>query len=1065
MWSRLLLLVSLAASQVTALGEKRVLVFPDSSLDRQIATEDQTVFSALSSLSSHKRNTDDLSRSTDTDDLSSSIDTDDLFYLSSKSSDKATPLLLDSQDDIAIHLAAQTFAHDVYRVTGLQPDLYNDTLPSGIHNAVVVGSAGSKLIGGIHENEYVGQLELKGKWESYDVRVVERPLHGLNRGLVIVGSDRRGTIYALYTLSEQMGVSPFHYWADVPVRPKPSIAFTASQHLSHGEPSVKYRGLFINDEHPALWGWAEHKWKVKPGDPAFLPDMYRPWFEMMLRLKANYFWPAMYASMFDVDGMDTSNGFPMPAAPGPNQVLANEMGIVMGSSHHEPMARNKPEWDRGKQGPWDWTNSKFLTKWWTYGAERAKGMETLFTLGMRGDGDMPLTGASNKLVENITATQQNILKEVYETDDLSTVPQMWCMYKEVAEYYVNGSQLEVPEDVITLFADDNWGNIMTVQPPEKQHKAGSGIYYHVDYVGMPRAYKWINTINLAKTWEQMTIAHTFNTTSIWILNIGSLKPLELPAEHFLSLAWDIEAWPINSVETYLSQWAEREFGEEVKDEVAEIMMKYSMYASRRKAELVNSTTFSLVNYEEAERVLGAWQDLTERASKVHASLPDDTKPAFYEMVYGLCLMQTNLNKLYIAAERSNLYAEQARNAANLYAKEAVDAFFYDANLTETFHALLDRKWDHMLDQAHIGWNSHLEPMKDIMPPVSYVNPMIPARQGIPIPELSYGVTTSLRVTFENSRGSWPGNTVYNCPGGEHCTIPSLLRMDPYGSSSRWIDVGASGPRDTTFKVDSDDWIIVEPKSGKIARDGTTDMRLSVSIDWSHAPENTTTGYIHFTGSDRSNVTIAVPTVKFDEPPSDFHGTVEGDGYVVIEAAHFARNTSKHEYAFQEIKGYGRTLSGLEMFPRTTQNFTKGQGPSLEYDFYTYTTSDEAEIDIQIGPTLNFLGINKTLSFAIQIDGHDIEIINPIPTEPLGFAKERPDQTPVAIGAVPKDWIEIVKNEIRDVRIPISLDKNGKHTIKIFGMTTGIIIERVIVDLGGIKSRGYSYLGPPESVRV
>lgn len=251
----------------------------------------------------------------------------------------------------------------------------------------------------------------------------------MNSDDAVIGSStdvvpQRGTIYALYTLSEQMGVSPFHFWSDVPVRSRPAIAFSHGKKLSHGEPTVKYRGVFINDEHPALWSWAAQKWKVKWGEPALLTDMYAPWFEMMLRLKANYFWPAsesalllrvrfgsstalvdpltppVYASMFDVDGMDTYPGFPEQPLPGPNQVLANAMGVVMGTSHHEPMARNKPEWDRGQQGPWDWTNKDFLTEWWTYGAERAKGKETLFTLGMRGDGDMPLTGASNKLVES-----------------------------------------------------------------------------------------------------------------------------------------------------------------------------------------------------------------------------------------------------------------------------------------------------------------------------------------------------------------------------------------------------------------------------------------------------------------------------------------------------------------------------------------------------------------------------------------------------------------------------------------------------------------------------------------
>ncbi|WVF70255.1 hypothetical protein IAT40_005044 [Kwoniella sp. CBS 6097] len=1034
----LTLAVTACALAVPALGlgEERVIHFGDSdnSDNVDLSNGNQVTFSANSPSPASSRD----------------------FLIASKHHDKATPLLLDSKDNEAIHIAAQTFAHDVYRVTGIKPDLYNDTLPTHVKHAIIVGSVESGLIGDLENGPaYDG---LHGKWESYDVQVVSGPLKNVDKALVVVGSDRRGTIYALYTMSEQMGVSPFHYWADVPVRPQSSIEFSSDRKLSHGEPTVKYRGLFINDEHPAMWEWAARKQNVKIGEPAFTTWVYEPWLEMMLRLKANYFWPAMYASMFDVDGLEWTEDQPFPAIPGPNQVLANRMGIVMGTSHHEPMARNKPEWDRKGQGAWDWTNAEFMKQWWMDGAKRAKGMETLFTLGMRGDGDMPLTGASNALVENITATQQQILGEVYETDDMSTIPQMWCMYKEVAEYYVNG--LQVPEDVTVLFADDNWGNLMSVINPDKPHKAGGGIYYHVDYVGTPKAYKWIQTINLAKTWEQMSIAAAFNTTSIWILNVGTLKPLELPVEHFMSLAWDINAWPINSVDRFLQHWAAREFGEEVSDEVADIMSKYTMYASRNKAEVMNTTTFSLTNYEEAERVLAEWEAITERAGKVYDGLPEETRPAFFELVYMLCLAQTNLNKLYMAAGRNNIYAQQARTAANVFGKEAMDLFFNDWNITERFHALLDRKWDHMWDQSHINWNSHLEPEKDSLPPISWVNPMVPARQGIPVTELEYGQTSYIRVTHENSKGSWPGNTVDNCPRGEHCGLPSLLPMDPYGAKSRWIDVGAAGPKDVRFKVETEDWIKVEPSHGKIMRDASTDTRLRLSIDWSKAPDQGV-GQFKLYGSDLSNVTINVPVNNYAKPGSGFEGFIEGDGYVVMEAAHYSRNTSVQEYAFQEVKGYGRTLSGLEMYPISTQNFTLGEGPSLEYDFWLHN-SGESELNIQIGPSLNFLGLNKTLAFGVQIDDEPPFLIRPIPTEPLGFAIGRPGQTPVAIGAVPKDWIEIVKNEIRNVMFPFEFEEEGKHTLKIWGMTTGIIVERIWVDMGGISERGYSYLGPPES---
>ncbi|KAK8849799.1 hypothetical protein IAR55_005135 [Kwoniella newhampshirensis] len=1076
---------------VSGLGEERVIAFPTheqlghpsfewlrtgSGTGTGTGQEDshQAVFDTTTEL--HWSS----SSSSDDDDE----DASNLFILSSSLHHRATPLLLDSKDDQAIHVAAQTFIEDMYKVTGQRAKSYNDSLPRGIDRAVVVGSASSGLIRGLKPRKAEDELRrgLEGKWESFDVRWQDEPVKGLKEGLVVVGSDRRGTIYALYTLSEQMGISPFHFWSDSPIRPKPAIAFDRLKSISHGEPTVKYRGLFINDEHPALWGWAQQRWGRMPWEPAFQTEMYEQWFEMMLRLKSNYFWRAMWASMFDVDGLDISSGLPQPPRPGPNQVLANRMGIVMGTSHHEPMSRNKPEWDSFGSGSWDWTNNQTLKRFWEYGAVRAKGMETLFTMGMRGDGDRPLTGASNQLVQNITLAQQEILKEVYDTDDLSKIGQVWCMYKEVGGYYVNG--LEVPEDVTVLFADDNWGNINSVLPPERQgHKAGAGIYYHVDYVGYPRDYKWTNTINLAKTWEQMNIARSFNTTQIWILNIGSLKPLEMPSEWFLNLAYDSDAWPRNSVDRFLKQWAGREFGEEWSEEVGDIMARYSVYAPRRKAEIVNSDTFSLINYGEAERILAEWDDLTHRAGKVYDRLPDDTKPAFFQSVYMLCAAQANLNRLHIAVGRSNLYAFQARTAANVFAKEAIEAFYQDANLTETFHSLLNRKWDHMWDQTHIQYFANLEPIRDSLPPVRFVNPYQPSRPGIPIKEHSVaGHVAYIRLTVENLYGAWPGDTGFNCEQGYKCPDPTVFPLDPYGAQTRWVDVGAGGPRNTSFKVRSaEKWLKVSQDRGKVRWDGSEDVRVYISVDWNKVNVDSplmkkegeifkTKGHLLFQGDDHTNVTVTVPIVIPPSPPAAFHGHVQGDGYVVMEAKHFSRNSSVEGYAYEEIEWYGRTISGLEMFPVSTKNFTVGQGPKIEYDFWSHDTietlpEDHVEVTVQIGPSNNFI-VGKQLSLGLQVDDMEAEEIHPIPLGDLGEDKRKGE-----IGAVPTDWFDVVMNEIRNVTLSVpvkdqhSWKEAGNHTVTIWGMSAGLVVERIWVDMGGIKERGYSYLGPPESLRV
>jgi hypothetical protein len=312
--------------------------------------------------------------------------------------------------------------------------------------------------------------------------------------------------------------------------------------------------------------------------------------------------------------------------------------------------------------------------------------------------------------------------------------------------------------------------------------------------------------------------------------------------------------------------------------------------------------------------------------------------------------------------------------------------------------------------------------------------------------------------MEGSKGSWPGATKYNCGLGEHCGLPTLMTMDRYGRS-RWIDIGSSGPKDVHYNVTSNDWLRVSPDHGLIKRDASTDARIRVTVDWEKVPSDATEGEVHFSATDGSEQSFVVP-IKQYSAPEDYKGFIEGDGYIAIEAGHFASNKFIGEYAFIEMDNYGRTHSGLEMFPMTTQNFTVGDGPSLTYEFYTHT-SGLANITLDIGPSLNFLGKNKTLSFGFQLDNEEPTIIRPVPVLSINEAMH----LPTAVGAVPYDWIDIVENEIRKVVKEVDLKQSGKHSITLYGMTTGVIFERVVVDLGGVKGRAGSYLGPPESVRV
>ncbi|BEJ01309.1 hypothetical protein CcaverHIS631_0511660 [Cutaneotrichosporon cavernicola] len=967
----------------------------------------------------------------------------------------ALPILYDSGDPEAVHIAVATFAEDVLRVVGVKPELNAGVLPPGTTAAIIVGTVGSTLLKCVRDHAGDSfeipheQLPLAAPglstddWEAFDARVISRPIDGIDEALVITGSDRRGTIYALYTLSEHMGVSPWYWWADVPPTQHETVAFRRDAVHAHGPPTVKYRGYFLNDEQPVLWNWAREHFHMGQ-KPPFQVEMYARMFELLLRLKGNYMWPAMWESMFAVDGLD---GLPNPPKPGPNQELAERYGVVMGTSHHEPMSRNQKEFTTFGSGEWNFTtNVDFLRGFWRYGAERARECETVYTVGMRGDGDLPLDGADVHLLENITAEQQAILRKVHG-EDISGIPQMWAMYKEVMGYFANG--LEVPDEVTPLLSDDNWGNLMAVLPEDKEYKSGGGIYYHADYVGDPRDYKWINTVPLAKSkppgdvadavWEQLNVALAFKTDEIWILNVGDLKMLEVPLEYFLDMAYDAGRWPRISLEEYLSLRAERDFGAgKLAGEIADIMARYSVYASRRKAELVDSETFSLLNYDEGETVLGQWRDLEAHAKAIYDTLPGPYRIPFYELVYVQLQLQANLCRLYISAAKSNLYATQGRSAANYFAHDALLAFERDHQLTAEWDRLLGGKWKHMLSQPHIGYQYWQMPVRNSLPPLSIVSQSEHS--------WDHGRAIHTRFTVENSPGAWPGDNKYNCPLGYACPDPTLLPMDRFGRP-RWVDVGSGGPQNVNFTATSAAWIKLSTEGGQIKGDGSADVRVWISVDWSAAPQvdNIT---VEFSSSDAIMV-VTVPLKHVKPPPDGWHGAVEGDGYVAIEAGSPSYLFAQGEFSWADIPYYGRTVSGLAVFPVSSREFEPGLGPRARYDFWA-TSSGEVEIILYLGPALNFI-LGRRLALAIQVDDGEIRTIYPVPE--------------AEAGSLPHDWEGVVADEVRKVSIRAQVGKPGAHSVTVYGVTAGIVLERLIIDFGGVKARGYSYLGPPASTIV
>ena len=625
-------------------------------------------------------------------------------------SGEAAPLYVDPGDFPAVLRAGRDLQADVERVTSISP-VFGTDAPRAARNAVLIGTLGkSSLVDRLAASGKIDSRQIQGQWESFLISTVDNPLAGLDRALIIAGSDRRGTIYGIYEISEQIGVSPWYWWADVPPR-KRSEVFIRSGSFVQGPPAVKYRGIFINDEEPCFGGWSRAKYG------GVNSVMYSHVCELLLRLRANYLWPAMWGKAFNEDDPR-------------NPVVADKYGIVMGTSHHEPMMRAQKEWDTHHleygNGQWNYlTNEAGLQQFWADGIHRVSNCENVVTVGMRGDGDvaMPSAGsfdADKSLLERIIHDQRVILEQQLHRDP-SEIPQVWALFTEVQKYYDAG--MSVPDDITLLFTDDNVGNLRRVpSATDCKRKGGSGIYFHMDMNGGPFSYKWINSNPLPKIWEQMNLALEYGATRLWIGNIGDLKPLEIPMEFFLRMAWNPQAIGRDGIARYQRLWAEREFGPEHASAIADVVAKYAKYNGWRKPELLKPGTFSILHYREAERVTEAWNEILAQAERIGAKLRPDQQAAFYELVLHSIRACANLNDMYIAAARNALYAQQGRASANAEAARVREMFSKDQQFSDYYNkTLMSGKWDHMMDQTHIGYTSWMSPIVNIMPAVTEVD--------------------------------------------------------------------------------------------------------------------------------------------------------------------------------------------------------------------------------------------------------------------------------------------------------------------------------------------------------
>ena len=900
-----------------------------------------------------------------------------------------TPLLISSTDHKGVVRAFNDLQEDIFKVSGKRPKMFVDALPTS-GKLIIAGTLGkSELIDSLVSKHLVDTTGLSEKWEKYLIQTVRNPLPGIDSAVVIIGSDKRGTIYGIYAISEQIGVSPWYWWADVPVQTK-TEAYIMPGKYTRGEPAVKYRGIFLNDEAPALSGWVDQNYGK------FNHLFYERVFELILRLKGNYLWPAMWGKSFFEDDII-------------NPTEADEYGIVMGTSHHEPMQRAQQDWTIGGTGAWDYTtNETNLKNFWRQGFTRLGSKEALVTIGMRGDGDAAMTNTTAiPLLERIVSDQRAIIENV-SGKSASLTPQVWALYKEVQDYYDQG--MTVPDDVTLLFSDDNWGNVRRLPAPSApKRQGGYGVYYHLDYVGGPRSYRWINTNPLPRIWEQMNLAYDHGVDRIWIVNVGDLKPMELPMSYFLDLAWNPKSWSADNIEEYTTLWSKQQFGAEYAEPVSKYLTLYGKYNGRRKPELLDANSYSLINFREAETVVSDYNSLAFEVDSLDKLLPSNLKDAYYQLVNYPVTASANINEMYYSQALNKLYAAQGRASTSDFAQRVRTLFAKDAELENYFHTnVANGKWNHMMSQPRIGYTGWDNPAKNIQPSVT---------------ELKVTEAASMGVAIEGSTNSWPTST----------TQAVLPQFDVFQKQTSYFEVFNKGriPFEYTIEV-GDPCVKVTPAAGTLYKQ----QRILVDINWNTVPLGSRTIPVTIHGPGGKSVVVNVQTFNPSSPrPESLNGFVESNGYVAIEAHHFTVKTNSAQSWWQTIPDFGKTGSAVTIQPTTSASVTAGgASPKLSYSVYLFTTGN-VTVKAYLAPTINYLGRSAGMRYGISFDNASPQTVSFNGDTDNGRA-----------------------NNIIVSSSTHTITGAGMHELKFWMVDPGVVLEKLVIETATSKS---SYLGAPE----
>ncbi len=951
------------------------------------------------------------------------------------SASQAVPVYVDGKGDDydGLSLVAESFAKDVALVTNSGAssqvvDKLEDLKGAAMNGtAIICGSVGNNdVIDSLVSQGKLDVAEIQGKWETYKIQFVKDPAAGVGKAIVVVGSDKRGAIYGLYHISEAMGVSPWVYWGDaVPDKHEEIVLSNWELEMTSKEPSVKYRGIFLNDEAPSLTGWVKNKF----GN--YNEDFYELVYELILRCKGNYLWPAMWSNMFSEDGKASKIA---------NAELADKYGIVMGTSHHEPLCRAGIEWGRfrkdyGKLSAWDFNkNGDAITRFWEDGVARNKPFENVYTLGMRGEADSALEGGVQEnidLLKEVITTQKRILAD----NNLSDAPQVLTVYKEVENYWHGTDEIEglkywnELDDVIIMLCDDNNGNLRTIPTTkEEQGRAGGwGMYYHFDYHGGPTSYEWINTKELNKVWEQMTMAYEHGIDDIWIVNVGDLKPMEMNISYFLDMAYDYETWGANGrnkTGDYMNQWVKQQFGaalnEQQSEEVASLLKDYTWLNGCCIPEALKNDTYHVTNYNEAQEMLKRTSQMMEKAERCKEFIPDPLQAAYFQLVYFPTVASANVARMQIFSGLNQYYYDMGNAGANIYADLLEESIAYDKSLENTYNNDMPGvgdKWKNMMSSPHVGfktWDS----------------------KGWAYPEVkrlsSLAENSQLMVTLENRSDLYTE--------GE-CVLDDFTNMN---KETYTVTVSNGGSQSFEYTAQaSADWIKLSKASGSVDAQDT----LDVSVDWEKV-QTDMSGTVTIAGAG-SSVTVQVRAKVCDISSLENHTYVYANGYASMLAGGFVNSgTGAGGTYCGTIDRYGKMGQSVKAFP---SNFCFADNvqdaPYVEYKV-NVQTAGTYKFTVFTAPSNNVDRKDVGIRYGVSVNGGSTEVVNTINSN-------------YQSGEYSGTWAGDVSANGRKKTTDINLSA-GTNTIRVYLVDPTLVLQKLVISEEDVLS---SHLGPAESYYV